>query len=136
MLSIEQKLYQVAKHFNDLNSKGKVKGFSANERGYARIKKVVNGCDLLVHHLKNGNFIIDVMVSPTALVKNEQACRRAISIFKNYFEGSAEHDKWEHAIGKSDPWDRCFCDVTSNDLPEIIRIVDELQDKLLSEAKK
>lgn len=130
MLSTEQKLYEIAKQFNDLNGKGKVKGFGANERGYARIKKLVNGCVLLAHHLNDGKLIVDLMVSPTALLKNEITCNRAINAFEECVGVGIMHEKWEHSIGDAEKWDRYFCVVTNRDLPEILQLVTELKEKI------
>lgn len=132
MISTEDKMYQVSKHFGDLNSKGKVKGFGANEKGYARIKNIVNGCGLLVHHTNDEELILDVMVSPTALSRYGATCQRVISTFKNILGSEVRQRKWTNAMGNSGEWDQYFINVTNRELPDILRLIDELKVKMIN----
>ncbi len=51
--TIAGKMYFAAKKVNDLNDFGKVKAFSSNEKGYARIFLIKRGCAIWIHHLKS-----------------------------------------------------------------------------------
>lgn len=131
MLSTENKMYQIANYFGDLNSKGKVKGFSANEKGYARVKDIVRGCTLLVLHTNDGELIVNLLITSTALLRYEATCQRAVKTFKSFLVTDVKHRKWTHALG-NDERDQYLVDVTNRDLPEIFELVDELKVKLLS----
>lgn len=130
MLSTEDKMYQVAKYFGDLNRKGNVKGFKANERGYARVKDIVRGCGLFVVHTNNEELMVYLMVTPTALTRYEATCKRAVTTFKNFLGSDVEQRKWTHAIANGER-DLYSVDVTNRELPEIFKLVDELKGKLL-----
>lgn len=130
MLSTEDKMYQVAKYFGDLNSKGKVKGFRANEKGYARVKDIVRGCTLLVLHTNDGDLKVNLMITPTAHSRHETTCKRAVTTFKSFLGSDVEQKKWTHSIA-NDERDLYSVDVTNRELHEIFKLVDELKRKLL-----
>lgn len=131
MLSTEDKMYQVAKYFGDLNSRGKVKGFSANEKGYARVRDIIRGCTLLVLHTNDGELMVNLLVTSTALSRYEATCQRAVKTFKSFLGTDVKQRKWSHALG-NDERDQYSIDVTNRDLPEIFKLVEELKGKLLS----
>jgi hypothetical protein len=131
MLSTEDKMYQVAKYFGDLNRKGKVKGFRANEIGYARVKDIVRGCTLFVIHTNDGELSVNLLISSTALSRYEATCQRAVKTFKSFLGTVVKQRKWAHAMG-NDERDQYSVDVTNRDLPGIFTLVNELKGKLLS----
>jgi len=98
MFSTEDKMYQLAKHYGDLNSKGKVKGFSANEKGYARVMDIVRGCTLLVLHTNDGELKISLLITSTSLSKHEATCQIAVMIFNSFPNIDVKKEKWKHAL--------------------------------------
>jgi len=131
MLSAEDKMYQIAKCFGDLNSKGKVKRFRANEKGYARVRDIISGCTLFVIHTNDGELKISLLITLTALSKYEATCQRAVKTFKSFPNNDVKKEKWIHALENNER-DQYSVYVTNRDLPEIFKLVDELKEKLLS----
>ncbi len=131
MLSTEDKMYQIAKYLGDLNSKGKVKRFWPNERGYAKVKDIVRGCPLLVLHTNDAELIVTLLVTPTALLRYGTTCQRAVTTFKSFFGTDVKQRRWTHALD-NDERDQYLADVTNRDLPEIFKLIDELKEKLSS----
>ena len=130
MTDTEGKMYYIAKHYNWLNDKGNVKAIKGNEKGYAKIKDIVRGCSLCVHHLNNGQLIINLLISFTAKSRYEVACSKAVDVFKNHFQSEVKNSTWESSMGDGRVYDRYFVDVTNSDLPEIVKMIEEVRNKL------
>lgn len=128
MTSSTNKMYFIAKHYNDLNASGMVKGFKGNEKGYARIKKIVNGCSLYVFHTLNDHLTINIMLTPTSKSRYELACTTAVGIFEKHFKPNYRFAIREGAMG--DRYDNHIADVTNKELPEIISMIEEIKNKL------
>jgi hypothetical protein len=127
MTNTEDKMYFIAKHFKWLNQNGKVKAIRGNERGYAKVKEVVRGCSLFVHHMNDGRLIINLLVSSAAKSGYEIPCNKAVEVFKGYFKSEVQTTKWENSMGDGRIYDRYIVDVTKKDLSEIIRIVEDVK---------
>jgi hypothetical protein len=130
MTNTEDKMYFIAKHFKWLNQNGKVKAIRGNESGYAKVKDVVRGCSLFVHHMNDGQLIINLLVSSAAKSRYEIHCNKAVDAFKSYFKSEVRTTKWENSMGDGRIYDRYIVDVTKRDLSEIIRIVEDVKVRL------
>ncbi|MBV5339172.1 MAG: hypothetical protein J0665_06380 [Deltaproteobacteria bacterium] len=124
-----EKLYQIAKHLNELNSKGKVKGFSGNENGYAKIFQVIRGCSIWIHLEKNNDLIIDLMISPTALEQHLTKCDLSIKKFTEYFQFKVKNSEWKHSIDKQYEHDRYLVSVSDLLVEEILKHIEKLKKK-------
>ena len=111
---------------NDLNSSGKVKGFSSNEKGYAKILQIKRGCAIWIHHLNNEQLIIDLLVTEAAAKKHSVVTNTAIEKFKKFAGDKLKTDEFEHAINKSDKRDRFYFDVTNHAFEEIDILIEKL----------
>jgi len=130
MVKTEDKMYFIAKHFKWLNDKGRVKAIKGNEQGYAKIKDIVRGCSLCVHHINNGQLIINLLVSSTAKSRYEVACSKAVDVFKNHFQSDVVYTQWESSMSDGRVYDRYYADVTNKQIPEILQMIEEVRNKL------
>lgn len=124
--SVSSKLYLAAKKVNDLNSSGKVKGFSGNEKGYAKILEIMTGCAIWIHHLKNEHLIIDLLVTEAATRRFPEVTNKAIKKFEEIAGDKLRLDVFEHAISKSDKRDKLYIDVTNHSFEKIEMLIDKL----------
>lgn len=129
-MTTENKMYNIAKHYKDLNDKGNVKASKANEKGYARIKDITKGCTLVVVRRKNNQIIINLLVTTAAKKREETLCNRAIEVFKSHFGSAVEYNKRLDLRGSDDVRDSYFVDVTDKNLSVVINMVDEVNSKL------
>lgn len=130
MSTIEDKMYFIAKRYNYLNDKGKVKAKRCNEKGYAKIKDIVRGCSLFVHHMNDDQLIINLLVSTAAKTRYEIVCNKAVDVFKKHFQSDVSCTLWENSLGGGYVYDRYIVDVTNKDLPELLTMIEDVRDKL------
>ena len=123
------KLFEVAKHLHDLNKNGQVKGFSSNENGYAKIIQLCRGCSIWVHHEKNDELIIDLLISPSAKEKQSDLCRDVVRKFQEFFDFTSKKSNWNHSIDTHNDHDRYYVVVTNKEPVEIIYIVETIKKK-------
>jgi hypothetical protein len=129
-MTTDDKMFYIAKHFNYLNDKGKVKAIKGNEKGYAKIKDIVRGCSLFVHHMNNDQLIINLLISPAAKSSYELVCNKAVKSFDNHFKSQVEFTPWKNCMDKSKVYDRYCINVTNKELPELLIIIEEIRNKL------
>lgn len=129
-MTTENKMYNIAKHYTDLNDKGSVKASKANEKGYARIKDITRGCTLVVVHRKDNQIIINLLVTAAAKKREETLCNRAIEVFKSHFGSAVEYVKRPDLRGSDDVRDSYFVNVTNKNLSVVINMVNEVKCKL------
>ena len=120
-------MYAVAEHLDELNRKGKVKKFSSNENGYARILKIKDGCSLWFHHCLNDTLTIDIVITPVAEERYTETCTTAINRFKEFFKGKVESYVWQHSTKDRSQDKKLYVDVTEKSLQEILSTVDILK---------
>lgn len=130
MSTVEDKMYCIAKLYNYLNDKGKVKAKRCNEKGYAKIKDIVRGCSLFVHHMNDDQLIINLFVSTAAKTRYEILCNKAVDVFKKHFQSDVLCTSWENSLGGGYVYDRYIVDVTNKDLPVLLKMIEEVRDKL------
>ena len=127
MATNQSKLHELAKHLNDLNKYGQVKGFQGNENGYAKIVQICRGCSVWFHNEKNGKLIIDLLISPSAQSTHPQKCNKAVEIFKDLFSFSVDNSKWSHSIDSRNEHARYFIDVSGIEVDELIKMADKIK---------
>lgn len=123
------KLIEIARHLGELNKKGQVKGFKGNEKGYAKVKQIMVGCSIWVHHEKNGDLIIDLLVSPSAKEKNETKCENTVKKFEDHFGFNLSEGPWSHSIDDYQNHDRYFVIINNLSLEEILGETEKLKIK-------
>ncbi len=94
----EINMFEVAKSLAQLNTAGRVKGFSSHEKGYARVLDIKRGCSIFVHHLRDNALIINLRVTPTAHRLYAKIVTNSISIFEKSFSTKVQRMEWEHVI--------------------------------------
>lgn len=125
----QKKLFEIASHLGELNKNGQVKGFRGNEKGYAKVKQIMVGCSIWVHHEKNDDLIIDLLVSPSAKEKHETKCKNAVKKFKDHFSFDLSEGQWSHSIDDYQDHDRYFVVVNQKSLEEILAEIEILKIK-------
>jgi hypothetical protein len=99
----------IAKQVNDLNSKGRVKAMTGNEKGYAKLVSVNNGCRVWAHHTRaekliDEKLIIDLMFTESAEGKHPDVVKEAVATFERFAKDSGyqvSQSQWKHSIEKS-----------------------------------
>ncbi len=127
MSDTAKKLYDVARHLNALNNKGKVKRFAGNENGYAKIIEIYRGCSIWLHHEKNGDLIIDLLISQNAQKENPPLCLKSTEKFKEFFGLLPTDSEWNHSIDTHNDHERYYVSVNSKKTNEIIKIAEKLK---------
>ena len=127
MSDTSSKMFEIARHFKELNKYGKVKGFKGNEKGYAKIIGICRGCSIWVHHEKNDNLIINLLVSPSARENNATLCSNTIKKFQKFFDFSINQSIWNHSIDTYKDHERLYVVVSEKNTSEIIDIVERLK---------
>ena len=120
--TLSSKMHLIASQVADLNSDGKVKAQTANEKGYAKLISINNGCRVWAHHTLDDKIIIDLMFTKTGALRYPDVVKAAISTFEKFAKDSgrqALHRSWKHSINKSDVRQQYYFEIT-NDNPETI----------------
>jgi hypothetical protein len=124
--TIAEKMYLAAKKVNDLNDFGKVKAFSSNEKGYARILLIKRGCAIWIHHLKNDQLTIGLLVTGAAEKLYPVTTNSAIRKFKEFAGNELLLDEFKHSINKSDKRTKHYINVANNTFDEIDIYIERL----------
>jgi hypothetical protein len=104
--ALAQKMYLIAKQVNDLNAKGKVKAHTGNEKGYAKLFSINNGCRVWAHHTRDDKLIVDLMYTASADDKHPDVVKAAVATFEQFAEDSGyqvSQVPWQHSIDKDKP---------------------------------
>lgn len=101
---LAQKMHLIAEQVNDLNSKGKVKAQTGNEKGYAKLFFINNGCRVWAHHTLDDKLIVDLMFTNSAKDKHPDVVEAAVATFERFAKDSGylvSQVPWQHSIDKS-----------------------------------
>ncbi len=126
-MNVSDKMYHIAKELDELNKDGKVKGFSGNEKGYAKVLQIVRGCSLWVHHEKDDRLLLDLVVSPAAKRAFPTKCDKSIDKFKELFGFSLKKSNWKHSIDNHNDHERYYVVITELDLETIIELITKIK---------
>ena len=105
-----------------LNSGGKIKANTANEKGYAKLASINRGCRIWAHHTLKNELIIDILVTKTADLKYPDIVKSAVDTFHKFAKDNGRQTSnrsWTHSINKSDVRRQYYFEIT-NDSPETI----------------
>lgn len=122
----EHKLHLIAKKMNQLNNSGKVKAFTSNERGYAKIAQIKKGCSVWIRHLKTDELVIALMSTSASQKNYSEVVTQAQRKFKDYAGERLTYGKFQHAITDKDQREHLSFDVTNNSYDEIDEIIGTL----------
>jgi|GEM_PF-2313114 hypothetical protein len=104
--ALAKKMYLIAKQVNDLNAKGKVKAQTGNEKGYAKLFSISNGCRVWAHHTRDDKLIVDLMYTAIAADRHPDVVTAAVATFERFAKDSGvqvSQAPWLHSIDKDKP---------------------------------
>lgn len=120
----------IASHVNDLNSEGAVKAQTGNEKGYAKLCSISNGCRVWAHHTLEDKLIVDLLVTRSAASTHPDVVATAVATFDRFAKDSGysvSQRPWQHAITKSDTRQQYYFDITSLGEEDIMELVDKVR---------
>lgn len=127
---IARKMHLIARQVNDLNSKGKVKAQTGNEKGYAKLFSINNGCRVWAHHTRNNELIVDLMFTKSAEDKHPDVVKEAVATFARFAKDSGylvtRSPPWQHSIDKSER-KQFFFEITTVGDEAIVDLVDKVR---------
>lgn len=127
---IERKMHLIARQVNDLNSKGKVKAQTGNEKGYAKLFSINNGCRVWAHHTLDDKLIVDLMFTKSAKDKHPEVVQAAVATFERFAKDSgylvSRSPPWQHSIDKSERTQFYF-EITRVGDEAIVDLVDKVR---------
>lgn len=126
---LAQKMHLIAEQVNDLNSKGKVKAQTGNEKGYAKLFSINNGCRVWAHHTLDDKLIVDLMFTNSAKGKHPDVVEAAVATFERFAKDSGylvSQVPWQHSIDKSERQQHYF-EITTVADKAISEIVDKVR---------
>jgi hypothetical protein len=104
--ALARKMHLIASQVNDLNSEGKVKAQTGNEKGYAKLCSINNGCRVWAHHTRGDKLIVDLMYTASAEDKHPDVVKAAVATFERFAKDSGyqvSQVSWQHSIDKDKP---------------------------------
>ena len=120
-------MYLIASQANDLNTFGKVKAHTGNEKGYAKIVIINTGCKIWAHHTKNDELTIGLMVTDSARKRYSDIVGLIITKFKNFtidIGYKLMECPWQHSVNAADKRKKYYIYITNDD-SETIRVIIE-----------
>ncbi len=125
---LAKKMHQIAAQVGGLNDKGKVK--ARNEKGYAMLVSVSNGCRVWAHHTRSNRLIIDLMYTKSEKFKHPEVVKSAIETFEHFASKSSREvicSEWQHATTESDTRTQHYFDITNEESQTIGELVKDVQ---------
>lgn len=124
--TVAEKMYLTAKKVDDLNVNGRVKAFSSNEKGYARIFVIKRGCAIWMHQTKDDRLTISLMITEAMASKFPVTEHAAIKRFESFAGNRMKLEEFEHSINKCDKRLKRYVEVTNSTFDEIATMVEEV----------
>lgn len=127
--ALARKMHLIARQVNDLNSKGKVKAQTGNEKGYAKLFSINNGCRVWAHHTLDDKLIVDLMFTESAEDKHPDVVKAAVATFERFAKDSGylvSHRPWQHSIDKSERQQYYF-EITNDKDKSLVELVDKVK---------
>jgi hypothetical protein len=129
--ALAQKMYLIASQVNDLNAKGKVKAQTGNEKGYAKLFSINNGCRVWAHHTRDDKLIVDLMYTASAEDKFPDVVKAAVDTFERFAKDygyQVSQVPWSHSIDKDKPGRKqYFFDISTLEQDAIAELVDKVR---------
>lgn len=128
--AIADKMQMIASHVNDLNSEGIVKAQTGNEKGYAKLLSINNGCRVWAHHTLDDKLIVDLMFTKSATSTHPDVVKTAVATFDRFARDSGysvSHRSWQHSINRSDTRQQYYFEITTVEDETIVELVDKVR---------
>ncbi|MCK9623065.1 MAG: hypothetical protein M0R47_21325 [Methylobacter sp.] len=103
---------------------------TANEKGYAKLLLINNGCRMWVHHTLDDKLILDLMVTKNAELKHADVVKSAVAVFSQFAKDVGHmisHRSWQHSINKADIRQQYYFEVTNERVEIIIALVGKVR---------
>jgi hypothetical protein len=130
-MELKDTLFEVAKELGDLNEKGQVKGFSANEQGYVTAISITPGCRVYVCCTHSDRLKLYMTVTRSALDKDFQQVTVAVDKFNAFFDHRTRACTFRHAFDLKDVRLMYEVDVTQFSAQTILSLLRDLKNVLL-----
>ena len=127
---ISGKMYLMASQVNDLNVDGKVRAYTANEKGYAKLFSINNGCRVWAHHTLDDKLILDLMVTKSTALTHPDVVKSALATFTQFAKDAGymiSHRPWQHSINQADTRQQYYFEVTNETIETIVALVDKVR---------
>ena len=125
---LAKKMHRIASQVDGLNDDGKVK--ARNEKGYAILFSVSNGCRVWAHHTRENRLIIDLMYTKSEEFKHPAVVKTAIATFEQFALKSnrqVTRNPWQHSTTESDTRTQHYFEITNEDDQTISELVKGVQ---------
>jgi len=126
MNAIAEKMHSIAEELGELSAYGKVKCFSGNEKGYAKILQIKPGCSIWAHYTLDDELIIDLIATETAQVKYPDIVKETTAKFRSFFHQETIAESWQHSIDIKNKGMQHYFPITETPLDQIFQIIEEL----------
>jgi hypothetical protein len=139
-MNSEERMLLIAKSLKEINSKGKVKAITANERGYARILDINAGLSLIVYHTRNYRLTINLIATEAAIRRYPDNYNKSVKTFLEFhhqnFKGlkTPQEEEWINQLNRKDTRSIFSIDVTTLDINECIKKIDTIKLAFLNRA--
>ena len=118
-------MYYFATYLKQLNSKGEVKRFSRDEKGYAKVVDIRLGCSIWFH-LIGDSLTVSLRISGASEKRYPAACGDALGRFRKFFNNKVVMDTSRHSLNQTE-FKRYYIDVTAHPDYKIIDILNKLK---------
>lgn len=135
MCKNKKTMYEIARHFNDLNHEGNIKGMLPDEKGFACIQTLFLGCSLFVRFEVDDSLRLSLMIKKTARDNNDVLCSSAVDLMKQHFT-CVQSSVWFSALDINGMREHHYIDVTQLTAEEIIKNAEVMKKAYLKLLKK
>ncbi|MBI4768411.1 MAG: hypothetical protein HY787_28105 [Deltaproteobacteria bacterium] len=128
-MTISEKMYQIAKSLNQLNSNGEVKAFTGNEKGYAKVIDIIRGMSVLVIYSPasmDDKLIISLDFTESVVKKDRITVENTIAKFKKVFNTQEIKEYTLQLVGNKSIRTRNYFDVTNESLENILQFIENI----------
>ncbi len=130
----------IANKLGELNSKGKVKAITANERGYARIVDINPGISLLVYHTLDDSLTMNLLITNAAMRRYPNNYESAVQAFLDFHrqsfanQESPQELEWINSLNIKDTRTIYSIDITKLEADECIEKIAAIKRAFLDKA--
>lgn len=139
-MNSKEKMFIIANNIGELNSKGKVKAITANERGYARIFDINSGISLLVYHTLDDSLTMNLLITNAAMRRYPNNYENAVRAFLDFHrqsfanQESPQELEWINSLNIKDTRTIYSIDITNIEVDECIEKIAALKRAFLDKA--
>ena len=130
-MEVKDTLYEVAKELGDLNEKGQVKGFSANEQGYLTAISITPGCRVYLSCTHSDRLKLFLTVTRSAVNKTFEDAVEAVEKFNEFFDHRSKASIFRHSFDPEHVRFSYEVDLTTFSARTILSVIMDLKNFLL-----